>query len=157
MTSCGEHKTPPGDRKISTFFSKSAKLLQVGFATVIGILQRRINPFCSIQIRPTSCLVNENSTSRHKRATSPLASSSKLRHPYMIIGNNQTIFNRFLPFLMLYSLHRTPILIMTMPVTIPPLSQFFLLSSSASSMKHFSPIHSLFITEFTLTNVPQLL
>ena len=125
MTSCGEYKTPSGDGKISTFFSKSAKLLQIGFATVIGILQRRINPSATSkfdQLSIWSTKIRQVAIS----AQQALWHFSKLRHPYMIIGNNQPIFSRFLPFLMLCSLHRTPISIMMMPVTNSPLCQIFL-------------------------------
>ena len=64
MTSCGEHKTPLHDGKISNSLQNRRNSLQGRFATSTGTLQRRINPsatskfdqlpFWSTKIRTTA-------------------------------------------------------------------------------------------------------
>ena len=131
--------------------------LQGRFAISTETLQRLINPSAASkldQLFVWSTKIQQVAISAQQSLQHPF---SNLPHPYLIIGNNGTIFNRFSSLSnAVFTSQNTNFHHVDTSDNFSSLSNFSL-SSSASSMKHFPPIYSLFFIKFTSTNVFQLL
>ena len=148
MTSCGEHKTPPNDGKISNFLQIRRNSLQGRFATSTGTLQRRINPSAASkfdQLPLWSTIIRVIAISAQQALWHLLQITSSLR-------DNISKSDHFRSIFALSNVVRTSENTNSHYDDIYDNVSFcttFVLFATASRMNHFPPMHPLFITKFS--------
>ena len=151
MTSCGEHKTPPSDGKISNLLQIRRNSLQGRSATSTGTLQRRINPSAASkfdQLPSWSTKIRIIAISAQQALWHLLQITSSLR-------DNTSKSDHFRPILGLSNVMITSYDTNFRYNDVNDNASSFttsVLFSSASRMNYFPPVHHLFSTNFTLSN-----